>query len=278
MSLILPLVLLAFVGCDREQATANDWATGQLSGRLTITGSSTAAPLVAEIARQFEQLHPELRIDVQSGGSSRGIADTLSGIADLGMVSRELKPAELEQGLQAHAIAVDGVSVIVHTSRPVPSLTRDELAAIYRGQSKRWSDVDGGEGEFVVTNKAAGRATLEVFLDHVGLSPREIVADIVVGENQQAIKTVAGNKDAIGYVSIGEAAREIELGTPIRLVGAGDVAATRENVKNGLYPIARRLHLVAHGQPSPIAAAFLRFARSPAIAAAVEAAQFVPAS
>lgn len=59
---------------------------------LVITGSSTVAPLAAEIAKRFESLHPGTRIDVQTGGSSRGIADARSGVADIGLVSRSLKP------------------------------------------------------------------------------------------------------------------------------------------------------------------------------------------
>lgn len=46
-----------------------------LTGKLVITGASTLAPLIAEIGKRFEILHPAVRIDVQTGGSSRGIAD-----------------------------------------------------------------------------------------------------------------------------------------------------------------------------------------------------------
>lgn len=75
--------------------------------KVVITGSSTVAPLVAEIAKRFEQHHPGVRVDVQSGGSSRGISDARSGLADIGMVSRALKPDEAD--LNAATIAMDGV-------------------------------------------------------------------------------------------------------------------------------------------------------------------------
>ena len=65
-----------------------------LAGRLVITGSSTVAPLAGELAKQFELLHPGVRIDVQSGGSSRGITDARRGTADIGMVSRAPKAGE----------------------------------------------------------------------------------------------------------------------------------------------------------------------------------------
>ena len=84
---------LAFVclnaGCFEGQARAGTQA-GEATGKLVVTGSSTVAPLVLEIAKRFETLHPDVRIDVQTGGSSRGIADAGSGLADIGMASRPL--------------------------------------------------------------------------------------------------------------------------------------------------------------------------------------------
>ena len=37
--------------------------------KLVLTGSSTVAPLATEIGKRFESLHPNVRIDVQTGGS-----------------------------------------------------------------------------------------------------------------------------------------------------------------------------------------------------------------
>lgn len=83
-----------------------------IEGKLIINGSSTMAPLVSEIGKRFESLHPDTRIDVQTGGSSRGMADVMNGLADIGMVSRALKPEE--RHLFEHVIAHDGITVILH--------------------------------------------------------------------------------------------------------------------------------------------------------------------
>ncbi len=58
--------------------------------KLVITGSSTIAPLMAELAERFEA-QTGIQVDVQSGGSGRGISDVRQGLADFGMVSRALK-------------------------------------------------------------------------------------------------------------------------------------------------------------------------------------------
>lgn len=245
-----------------------------LSGRLTITGSSTVAPLAAEIALRFEERHPEVRIDVQTGGSSRGINDVRGGTAEIGMASRAL--ASTESDLTAHQIAVDGICMIVHASNPIDSLTDEQVRAIFRGEISSWEGINGNTLPIVVVNKAAGRATLDVFLRHFRLEQSEIDADIIVGENQQGIKTVAGNPSAIGYVSIGAAGAEIQRGTSIRAIRAGGIAPTTENVASGSFPMTRPLLLVTRGELSDAAKAFIDFAKSSDVADLVEAQYFVP--
>ncbi|EMI21322.1 phosphate binding protein, partial [Rhodopirellula maiorica SM1] len=86
-------------------------------------------------------MHPEIQVDVRRGGSSRGIADARRNHADIGMVSRELSPAE--QDLIAITIARDGIAVIVHRDNPITSLTNNQIAAIYTGDIRDWRDVGG---------------------------------------------------------------------------------------------------------------------------------------
>jgi phosphate transport system substrate-binding protein len=80
------LILLSSLACKT--------AGGTTRNKIVITGSSTVAPLVAEIAKQFEAKHPDIRVDVQTGGSSRGLTDARQGLADIGMVSRALTDKE----------------------------------------------------------------------------------------------------------------------------------------------------------------------------------------
>ena len=49
--------------------------------KLVLTGSSTIAPLALEIGKRFEKLNPGVRVDVQSGGSTRGVNDARAGFA-----------------------------------------------------------------------------------------------------------------------------------------------------------------------------------------------------
>ncbi|MEB3354066.1 MAG: substrate-binding domain-containing protein [Cyanobacteriota bacterium] len=94
MGLAGMVLLGAVAGCSAASGT-----------KLSLSGSSTVAPLAAEIAKRYEASHPGTRVDVQTGGSSRGIADARSGMAQIGLVSRALKPEEAD--LQATTIAID---------------------------------------------------------------------------------------------------------------------------------------------------------------------------
>jgi phosphate transport system substrate-binding protein len=242
--------------------------------RLVITGSSTVAPLVAEIAKRFEQQHPGVRIDVQTGGSSRGVADARSGLADIGMVSRRLNPDEKD--LMPHTLAMDGIGVILHKSNPIRTLTDAQIKAIYQGQIKNWNEVGGKDLRITVVHKAEGRSTLELFLHYTGLKNSEIRPQVVVGDNQQGIKSVAANPGAIGYVSIGAAEYEAAHNTPIRLMDLRGVAASVASVRDGKFPLSRPLNLVTPGAPTGLAKRFVAFASAGANRDLVEAQFFVP--
>lgn len=242
--------------------------------RLIITGSSTMAPLVFEIGKRFETLHPEVRVDVQTGGSSRGIADTMNGLADIGMASRALKSQE--QHLSGAVIAHDGITIILHTSNPVQELTDDQIRSIYTGSITNWSHVGGPDSAITVVNKAEGRSTLELFLDYFHLSNRDIHAHVVIGDNEQGIKTVAGNPNAIGYVSIGTAQYDATHGIEIRLLALQHIPATIETVREGRFPLSRPLTLVTKSPPAGLIKTFINFAQSPQVHDLILQQYFVP--
>lgn len=253
---------LYLFSCD-EQTHVSDQSRGinELHGQLDITGSSTIAPLAHELAKAFEGLHPDVRINVQTGGSSRGIADVRQQISDIGMVSRALKSAEND--LSPFPVARDGIALVVHQSNPIKELNNEQIKSIFQKQISNWRELGGEDAPITVVNKADGRSTLELFLAHFELKNSEIRPDVVIGDNAQGIKTVAGNPNAIGYVSIGSAEVEIELGSKIKLLSLNGITADSRHVSTGEYPLSRELNFVTEGRSNdPLIQAFYRFARS----------------
>jgi len=242
--------------------------------KLVLTGSSTIAPLAAEIGKRFEKQNPNVRVDVQAGGSSRGVNDARNGLADIGMASRALKPEEND--LKSLSIALDGIGLILHQDNPVKMLTDQQVIDIYTGKITNWKEIGGKDGRITVVNKAEGRSTLELFLHYYKLKNSDIKSQVVIGDNQQGIKTVAGNPGAIGYVSIGTAEFDENNGVPIKLLPLNGVTASVENVRNGSFPLSRPLNLVTKTAPQGLAKRFIDFASSKAVYDIVEAQYFVP--
>ncbi|WP_414541609.1 phosphate ABC transporter substrate-binding protein [Nostoc sp. CCY0012] len=266
---------LGLQACTQPSPTATQ-PTNKLQGKLVLTGSSTVAPLAAEIGKRFESAHSDVRVDVQTGGSSRGMADVQTGVADIGMVSRSLK--DEEKDLQGFAIARDGIGIILHKDNPVKSLSNQQAIDIYTGKINNWQRVKGSNAPITVVNKAEGRSTLELFLGYFQLKNSDIKASVVIGDNQQGIKTVAGNPNAIGYVSIGTAEFSINNGVTIKLLPLNGITATTENVQNGTFPLSRPLNLVTKTQPQGLDQAFIEFAQSPQVHDIVKKQDFVPIS
>jgi len=255
-------------------ATLSWHSVTHAADKLVLTGSSTIAPLAAEIGKRFEKQNPDVRVDVQTGGSSRGVTDARTGLADIGMASRALHPEEND--LKNFTIAMDGVCLIVHKKNPVKTLTNQQVIDIYTGKITNWKEVGGKDARITVVNKAEGRSTLELFLHYYKLKNSDIKPHVVIGDNQQGIKTVAGNPGAIGYVSIGTAEFDAGNGVPIKLLPLNGIAASVENVRNGSFPLSRPLNLVTKAAPQGLAKRFINFARSKGVYDLVQAQYFVP--
>jgi len=265
--LALCLVLLV-TACSSE-----DSGHPASAGPLVVTGSSTVAPLISDLAKAYEARNPGVRVDVQTGGSSRGISDVRQDLAAIGMVSRAL--GETEADLTGHLLALDGVALIVHASNSVADLSPEQVIEIYAGRISDWAVVGGSPGPITVVHKADGRSTQDVFLGHFKMDPADVRASVVIGDNEQGVKSVAGNPGAIGYVSIGAAEASEKLQVPIKLLALNGHAATSEAVAQGSFPLVRELNLVTKGDLAPLAQNFIAFARSGDARKFVEAHYFV---
>ncbi len=267
-ALLLLLVIAPTTGC-RESPASHPLT------KLSVTGSSTMAPLIAAIGKRFETRHPGIRVDVQTGGSSRGMADLQSGLAHVGMVSRALHTRE-QRTLVGTPVARDGIGLIVHATNPVGSLTMQQVVDLYTGNVTNWRSVSDVDAPVVVVNKAEGRATLEVFLHYFHLNNSGIRADVIIGDNEQGLKVVAGNPHAIGYVSIGSADYAARHGVPIKLLSLTPAPASPATANTGRLFISRPLTLVTTRRPLALAESFIAFASSSHVHDLVAAHYFVP--
>lgn len=254
---------------------ANGSAPESVSSKpLRLAGSSTMAPLLAEIARLYMRRHPDVRIEVRMGGSGRGLQTLRAGEADIGMVSRALN--DEERGLYWLPIARDGIAAVVHRDNPVPGLSRQQLAAIYSGKIGNWREVGGADAPIHVLGAGAESGSSELFAAYLGLQYRHLKLGRALHSNGERLAAVAADPLAIVYASAGEAERNGAAGRPIRALAAGGIAASAVAIRKGGYPISRPLSLVARSRPEGMLRDFFTFCISSEVTAAIQAHDFVP--
>jgi len=164
----------------------------------------------------------------------------------------------------------------VHKSNPIGQLSETQIRKIYMKKIVNWKEVTGEDKEIVVVNKAEGRSTLELFLKFFKLKNSQIKPDIIIGDNEQGIKTVSKNPNAIAYVSIGSAEFNASVGAPLKLLRFKGVEAKVQNVENGTYPLMRELNLVTKEIPKALADKFIKFVLSKEASQTIKDHYFVP--
>ena len=267
----LLLLCAGIVEAREDEAAAR--AADPPAGVLRITGSSTMCPLIAAIGERFRSVQPAVRIEVQCGGSDRGIKDVREGNAEIGMIARALKAEEKD--LFGFPMARDGVSLIVHKTNPVVALSNEQIAGIFSGEIGDWQPLNGKRAPIAVILREKEKPVTELFEKHFDLKGR-IQGKVVPGDNPVTVAAVASDPDAVGYVSAGEAERQANSGAAIRIVPVGGVMPTERNVITGNYPLTRPLSLITRELPSGAAKDFIDYCLSSKVVDLIVRFDFVP--
>jgi phosphate transport system substrate-binding protein len=141
--------LIAQAGYIPMEQLPEPYVPQSVGGKLSISGSTSVAPVLEQLAEAYGAYHPEVTVDIQQTGSSAGILAALEGTCEIGMTSRDLTQEEREQGLTEYPLALDGIAVIVHPENQVEDLNLEQLRAIFTGQVTQWEDLgeEKQEGE-----------------------------------------------------------------------------------------------------------------------------------
>lgn len=118
----------------------SDFISNGATGTIKISGSSSITPVMEKLKEAYLEINTGAVIEVQASDSSSGMTDTINGVSDIGMASRQLKESELEE-LTPIVIATDGIAVIVNKNNTVDELSQEQVKAIFVGDSITWDDV-----------------------------------------------------------------------------------------------------------------------------------------
>lgn len=241
-------------------APATDTASGDLSGTVTITGSTSVDKILTDMIDEFTALNPDVTINYTGTGSSAGISDTIAGANDIGASSRQLKDEEKVDGLQEVTFAYDGIAVAVNPANPIKDIKTEDLAKIYSGQITNWSQLGGNDADIIVVSREGASGTRSAFEELIGLEDAGglVESATVVEGNGNIQSTVAGNENAIGYVSFSY------IDDTVKALTVNEVEATAENAKAGTYVLSRPfLFVYLDSKATPVVKAFIDYAKSP---------------
>ena len=251
------LILVVSVGCGKKESAApTPQGENALSGSLTLVGSDSMQNVVGSMAEAFQTENPDVKIEVQGGGSGASFEPVRKGIAQLGLVSRKLK--DDEQDLKTIQIASDGIAIAINKNNPVKNLTKEQISKIYAGEVTNWKDLGGKDLQITVISREAGSGTTGTFEDIIMKKAKKEIASSVLRINQsEGIRaTVAKSEEAIGFFSLYIA------DDSVKKVQVEGIEATEENVKNGSYPLSRPFNYTYKTEPTGLAKAFVDFTLS----------------
>lgn len=124
-----------------SQGNTGSYTGSGMEGKITVAGSSSVTPVMEKLKEAYIAINPNVSIEVQQSDSSTGMNSTIEGVCDLGMASRALKDSELDAGLTAQAIALDGIAVVVNNDSEISDLTSEQVKKIYTGELTKWSEI-----------------------------------------------------------------------------------------------------------------------------------------
>jgi phosphate transport system substrate-binding protein len=225
---------------------------------ITLSGSTSVAPLAAKLAQEYVKKH-KVKFKILQGGSDLGVSDVAHGRVTLGMSSRDPLPSD-PGGLQFNRIARDGVCVATNPGNSIANLSQEQVQGIFSGRVRSWSQVPGakigGTIDLIVRNAASG--TQDAFQNiFMGQNLRVAPSASQKPSNGRVQQSIASDKNAIGYVDF-NFTRGLH---PVQYKG---VTCNLRNAKSGQYGGIRNFWLVSRGKVSGAAAAWVKWIRSAA--------------
>lgn len=217
--------------------------TADLSGTITMAGSTSMEKLANAVAESFMEKYPNVTVTAEFTGSSAGIESLLAGSVNIGNASRNLKDSEKEGGAVENIVAIDGIAVVTDSANAVADLTKEQLVSIYTGQTTNWSELGGDDAAIVVVGREAGSGTRGAFEELLEIEDQCVYANELDSTGAVMAK-VASTPGAIGYVSLDV------VDDTVKAFSLEGVEATAENIKAGKYFLSRPFVMATKGEIS----------------------------
>lgn len=268
------VLVLGLAGCGGSDSKPTEGGqTASLSGTISTNGSTSMEKVIGNLKEAFESENSGVSISYDATGSSAGIQAVSNGSCDIGLSSRALKEEEIASGLVGTNVALDGIAVIVNAESPVADLSVEQIAQIFRGEIKDWSEVGGSAGAIACIGREASSGTRDGF-ESITKTKDACKLSQELTSTGAVIEAVKSSPNAIGYASLSS----VEGKDGIKVLTVDGVACAEETVLDGTYKIQRPFVLVTKKDAalSEAAQAFFDYATSSAANALIRNAGAVP--
>lgn len=229
---------------------------------LLLAGSGSNLALVRAVAARFMAIHPAVRVEVPpSIGTSGAIAAVADGVIDVGLPSRGLRPRDVARGLVLTPYVRVPLALVAAPGVRAPGLAPSELLELMEGGAPLWPD---GTARVLLLRERgdSGNRLLRRALPGYGdaldraLSAGRWRVCWTDQEQELALETTPG---AVGLLDAGTA----RLGGRLRVLSIFG--------RQGVWPSGpsvplKELGFLTSGPAEGLAAAFIAFARSSAVA------------
>jgi phosphate transport system substrate-binding protein len=276
---IILMVAMAAVGLVAGDVTASGppkldpalpgyKAVSGVSGNISSIGSDSLNNLMTLWAENFGKFYPNAKIQIEGKGSSTAPPALISGTAQLGPMSREMKGTEVDAfekkyGYKPTPIrtSVDALAVFVNKDNPIKCLTITQVDAVFsksrrqggKEDIKTWGQL-GLTGEWAnkpisLYGRNSASGTYGFFKEHT-LKNGDYKDE--VKEQPGSASVVQGatvDRFAMGYSGIGYATAGVRAVPLAEKEGAKCYEADPENAYAGSYPLSRFLYVYVNKAP-----------------------------
>ena len=147
-------------------------------------------------------------VEIKAHGSDTAVQALEEGKCDIAMMSRRLKGDEAERlarlgGMNEHVIAMDGIAIIVNTDNAVRELNLGQVAQIFTGDIRDWSQVKGRSGGINVYARDDKSGTFDTFKNLVLGKDKKLYTTRERFEDSKLLsEAVAADPNGIGFVAL----------------------------------------------------------------------------
>jgi phosphate transport system substrate-binding protein len=236
---------------------------------LTIAGTEYLAPLFRAEIREFRDRYPEVdSIVIVASGSAEGMEQLVNGEVSMSLLLRELTDPEVEaaiqrDGMQAFPVAWDAVAVIVNPESPIEQISRTELAAIYRGETKEWASLGWRRGGGVIALTSGPRLGIFAYLQQALLGGDSYAPGVYApATEEEVVELVATRRNALACVSrplaasAGSRVKSLDVSPAL---GLPSIPLTRETLFTRQYPLLRPISIATSAKPASTVSSFINF-------------------